>query len=47
MELASHGYIVFCPNHNDGTCNYTEKSNGESVYFDKTYQMWDLTKRKE
>jgi len=25
MELASHGYIVFAPNHNDGTCSYTEK----------------------
>jgi len=36
LELASHGYIVFVPNHNDGTCCYTEKSDGTPVVFDRT-----------
>ena len=31
--MASHGYVVFALNHNDGTCSYTEKSDGDSIKF--------------
>jgi predicted dienelactone hydrolase len=28
-EMASHGYIVFGIDHNDGSCAYTEDQNGK------------------
>lgn len=28
-EMASHGYIVFAIDHNDGSCAYTEDQNGK------------------
>lgn len=31
IEMASFGNIVFCPNFNDGTCNFTLKSDGTPV----------------
>ena len=46
LELASHGYIIFCPHHNDGTCSYTEKSNGEPVFFDRSMKNFDAKRRK-
>jgi len=37
MELASHGYIVFLPDHHDGSCRYTEnKDNTKQWWFDTT-----------
>lgn len=39
LELASHGYIVFSMNHNDGSCSYTEKSDGTAVFFDRSVGM--------
>ena len=33
-EYASHGYIVFSPDSQDGCCTYYEKQNGEAVVFD-------------
>ena len=47
IELASHGYIVFALNHNDGSCNYTETLNGDPVYFDRRYKMYDYERRRE
>ena len=45
LELASHGYIVFGIHHNDGSCSYTEKSNGEPVYFNKSAPFFDMNLR--
>lgn len=33
-ELASHGYIVFSPDHHDGSNHYTEDKDGNPVRFD-------------
>lgn len=33
-ELASHGYIVFSPDHHDGSNHYTEDENGKPVKYD-------------
>ena len=33
QELASHGFIVFALDHHDGSCHYTETSDGKSVPF--------------
>ena len=41
LEMASHGYIVFCPNFHDGSCNYREKEDGSPVFFDRTLYMLD------
>ena len=46
IELASHGYIVFALNHNDGSCNYTENLDGDPVYFDKQFKRYDYYKRR-
>jgi len=46
LELASHGYIVFCPNHNDGSCNYTEKSNGDPIFHNRSMKNFDYKRRK-
>ena len=40
-ELASHGYIVFLMDHHDGSCCYTEKLNGEPVFFDASTPFSD------
>lgn len=32
-DLASNGYIVFAPDHHDGTCNYSRLKNGEERYW--------------
>ena len=29
--MASHGYMVFCINHHDGSCCYTEKEDGTQI----------------
>jgi predicted dienelactone hydrolase len=31
IDLASHGFIVFAPNHSDGSCMHTQNSEGKSV----------------
>lgn len=36
-DLASHGHIAFALNHADGTCMYTEDSQGVEV----THGEWD------
>lgn len=33
-DLASRGYIVFAPYHEDGTCSYTQTADGTDVMFD-------------
>jgi hypothetical protein len=38
-DIASHGYIVFSPDHLDGCTNYTVKKNGEEVLY---YNMGDI-----
>lgn len=44
-DMASHGYIVFALNHMDGTCIYTEDSQGKpgSIEF---YDYFDKENRK-
>ena len=34
QELASNGYIVFIPDHIDGSCVYTKLSDGKVMKFD-------------
>jgi predicted dienelactone hydrolase len=34
IDLASQGYIVFAPNHSDGSCMQTQNSQGQSVPLD-------------
>lgn len=34
MELASHGYLIFAVDTNDGSCNYTQTEKGEIMMFD-------------
>ena len=34
--MASHGFVVFMPDHLDGTSCYTEDANGDSTVFDKS-----------
>lgn len=34
-ELASHGYIVFAPDHLDGSNHYTEDHSGKVYAYDK------------
>ena len=41
MELASHGYVVFSFNHNDGSCGYTRTQNGRPRYFNYEHTMMD------
>lgn len=49
--MASHGYIVFALNHADGTCIYTENSQGQSIplgsfeYYNKDIRRKQLTIR--
>ena len=49
--MASHGYIVFALNHADGTCIYTENSQGQSIplgsfeYYNKEIRRKQLTIR--
>jgi platelet-activating factor acetylhydrolase len=33
-EMASHGYIVFALDHQDGSAAYTEDSKGKPIIFD-------------
>ena len=33
-ELASHGYIVFAPDHHDGSNHYTEQEDGTPIKYD-------------
>jgi len=46
LELASHGYAVFGIQHNDQSCNYTEKQDGSPVYYDRTIQENDVLHRR-
>ena len=36
QEMASHGFVVFIPDHLDGTNCYTEDANGDPTVFDKS-----------
>lgn len=36
-EFASHGFIVFLPDHLDGSCCYTELQSGEVKHFDVSH----------
>ena len=33
-ELASHGYVVFAPDHHDGSNHYTEEEDGNPIKYD-------------
>jgi len=33
-DLASMGFVVFAIDHQDGSCVYTQKENGEEIVFD-------------
>ena len=46
LELASHGYAVFAIQHNDQSCNYTEKKDGSPVYFDRSKRENDEVYRR-
>lgn len=45
-DLASKGYIVFAPNHQDGSCLYTETSSGTPILVERAlYYVKDIRQR--
>lgn len=46
MDLASQGYVVIAPNHQDGSCMYTTTAKEEEMYLDqKPFYVKDLRRK--
>ena len=46
-DLASHGYIVFTMDHEDGTCSYTKSEDGsKEQYYNNSMKLYDLEGRR-
>ena len=46
-DLASHGYIVFVMDHQDGTSSYTCSKDGKNeMYYNNTHKLYDTEVRK-
>jgi predicted dienelactone hydrolase len=45
-DLASHGYIVFAPDHMDKTSSYYETADGEGHYYCNKYTAFDMDFRR-
>jgi dienelactone hydrolase len=43
-DLASFGYIVFCPDHNDRTGTYSKDKDGKEYFFDYDFAMTNMDK---
>lgn len=41
-ELASHGYVIFCPESIAGCSIYTELKDGKPILYDRSVDNWEL-----
>ena len=46
-DLASHGYLVFSIDHEDGTSSYTVSKDGKKeIYYENRHMLYDADVRK-
>ena len=45
-DLASHGYIVFIIDHQDGTSSYTVSKDGTERYYENKHKLYDTQVRR-